>query len=255
MPKMKLAPKKTASKTFPVPTPKFATLTSWSYAVYTQYMKCALSVCFDKIQRIRIIEPANPHFEKGNRVHAAAEAYIKSTGRAPAIIPELAAVKDRLAIFRKLKAMTERDWAFNRQWKPTGWFAPDAWLRVKVDVAAIDSGPPPLVYITDWKTGKMYDDHRQQRSLYALAGLQLLELGALPSAAKDSEVVAEHLYTDTTQSATERFKPKDLAPLKREWLARIKQMMSDTKYPAKTGFHCRYCKFRKSAGGPCKEDQ
>jgi hypothetical protein len=28
-------------------------------------------------------------------------------------------------------------------------------------------------------------------------------------------------------------------------------VLNDTLYPARTGFHCRYCHFRKSNGGPC----
>lgn len=232
---------------------KFATLTSWSYSVYTSYMKCPMSILFEKVMRIRIMEPPNPHFEKGNRIHKFAENYISTAGKAPTIIPELKSVKERLSAFRKMKAIVEQDWAFTSKYLPTSWFGNEAWLRIKVDVCAVTKAPP-LVQITDWKSGKVYDEHKQQRSLYALGGLQLVELGLLAGGAKDTKVVAEHLYTDTTQSATEEYRLKDLNPLKREWATRIKQMMSDTKYPAKTGFHCRYCKFRKSAGGPCPEN-
>ena len=236
---------------------KYATLTSWSYSVYNSYIKCALSVMFEKIQRIKIEEPPNPHFEKGDRVHKSAESHIKGTGKAPTVIPELVGVKDRLNVFRKMRAMAELEWAFTKDYVQTSWFGRDAWLRMKVDVCATSS-EPPLIQITDWKTGKVYPEHKQQRSLYALGGLQMAELGLLPgikSGDKAVELIAEHLSTDTTQSATERFKMKDLKPLKREWGARIKGMMSDTTYRATTGFHCRYCKFRKSAGGPCQEDQ
>lgn len=232
--------------------PPLANLVSWSYSVYSQYLKCPLSVCFDKVKRIRMIEPPNPHFEKGDRVHKAAEMYIGSEGKAPPIIPDLKAVKDKLIFFRKARAKVELEWAFTKQYLPTSWFGSDAWLRVKTDVCH-DTAKPPLVHITDWKTGRVYDDHKQQRSLYALAGLQLVELGQLAGGSKDVHLTAEHLYTDTTQSATEEYTMKDLKPLKNEWASRIKQMMSDTKYPAKPGFHCRYCKYRKSNQGPCSE--
>jgi hypothetical protein len=117
------------------------------------------------------------------------------------------------------------------------------------------TGAAPLVQITDWKTGRQYSDHTQQRSLYALAGLQMVELGLLADGRKDTKLVVEHTYIDTTQSATEVFTMKDLKPLKKEWLLRIKQMMNDTVYHAKPSAHaCRYCKFKKSAGGPCPEN-
>lgn len=246
--------KQTIVKTPPFsPKEKMPTLTSWSYSVYTSYLKCPLSVCFDKIKRVRMVEPKNPHFEKGDRVHKAAETHISGTGKAPPIIPELKLVKEPLTFYRKARAKAELEWAFTKQWLPTTWFGSDAWLRIKVDVCH-DEKKPPLVKITDWKTGRVYDEHKQQRSLYALGGLLLTELGQLAGGGKDVKVVAEHLYTDTGMSATEQFAMKDLKPLKTEWLSRIKQMMSDTKYPAKTGFHCRYCKYRKSNGGPCQED-
>ena len=209
---------------------------------------------FDKIKRIRIVEPPNPHFEKGDRVHKAAENHISMPGKPPAVIAELKSVKPRLDAFRKAKALVEQEWAFTKGYLPTSWFGRDAWLRIKVDVCAV-TGEPPLVQITDWKTGKVYEDHKHQRSLYALGGLQLVDLGALADGRKDVKLVAEHLYTDTTQTATEEYTMKNLKPLKKEWEARIKQMMTDTRYPAKPGFHCRWCKFRKSAGGPCPENQ
>jgi hypothetical protein len=229
-----------------------ANLVSWSYSVYTAYVKCPLSVCFDKVKRIRIPEPPNVHFEKGDKVHKAAEAHITRPGRAPALIPELKAAKGKLDAFRKLKAKAELEWAFTKQYLPTSWFGQDAWLRIKVDVCAESPG---LVQITDWKTGKVYDDHKQQRSLYALGGLQLVELGIVAGGDKDVKLVAEHVYTDTGFEATEQYTMKDLKPLKREWEKRIEPMMKDTRYPAKPGFHCKWCRFRKSNGGPCPEAQ
>lgn len=232
--------------------PPLANLTSWSYSVYSSYMKCPLQVCFDKVKRIRMEEPPNPAFEKGDRVHKAAETHINCSGKPPVLIPELKSVKTKLDMFRKLKAKAELEWAFTKQYLPTSWFGRDAWLRIKVDVCA-EQKDPPLIQITDWKTGKIYDEHKQQRSLYALGGLQLVELGQLAGGSKDAKVIAEHAYTDTTQTATEEYTMKDLKPLKNEWASRIKQMMNDTKYPAKPGYHCRWCKFRASNGGPCPE--
>jgi hypothetical protein len=216
-----------------------------------------LSVCFDKIKRIRIEEPPNPSFIKGNMIHDNAAKYISSAIKD--IVPELKQVTDRLKSYRKLKASVEQDWAFTKDYAKTRWNDwANCWLRIKTDVCAVTPGKTKataLIQITDWKSGKVYEDHKQQRSLYALGALQLVELGELAPGAKDVKVIAEHLYTDTTQSATEEYKSSDLPKLKREWGLRIQQMMSDTRYLAKTGFHCRYCKFRKSAGGPCPEDQ
>lgn len=219
-------------------------------------MKCPLSVCFDKIKRVRIEEPPNPSFIKGNMIHDNAAGFI--SGKVDEIVPELKAVTARLKAYRKLKAVVEQDWAFTKDYAQTRWNDwTYCWLRIKTDVCAVTPGKkkePTLIQITDWKSGKVYDDHKQQRSLYALGALQLVKLGVLAPGAKDVKIVAEHLYTDTNQSGTEEFGAKDLPLLKREWATRTEQMMKDTKYPAKPGFHCRWCKFRKSAGGPCPEN-
>jgi PD-(D/E)XK nuclease superfamily len=234
-----------------MPKGRFSTLVSWSFSVYAQYLKCPFSVCLDKIMRIKIEEPPNPHFEKGNRIHESADVFIGGMGRKK-LEPELEKLKPLLDGLRTAKARTEQEWAFTRDWNPTAWFAKDAWLRIKTDVC-VDRQDPPEVDIIDWKTGKLYEDHKQQRSLYALGGLQLVQIGALAGGSKEVKLTAQHIYIDTGQRATESFVMKNLASLKREWLARIKFMMSDTQFKTHTGFHCRYCKFRKSAGGPCPE--
>lgn len=252
-----------------MPKDRFAPLTSWSFSVYMQYVKCPFSVCLEKVQRVRIVEPPNPHFAKGDCAHKIAEDYVRGSGRAPALsktIPspvpgaapikvDLKTIKLRLAALRKAKARVEQEWAFDRQWNPVDWRDwQRAWLRVKTDVCA-DTETPPTVAIVDWKTGKVHEEHKQQRSLYALGGLQLVHLGALAGGSADVKLTAEHVYIDTGQTATEEYAMKDLKPLQREWLARTKQMMTDTEFRTKTGRHCQWCKYAQSKGGPCPEKQ
>jgi hypothetical protein len=237
------------------PKPRFATLTSWSYSVYHAYCECPFKVCLDKVQRVRIEEPPNEHFIKGDRVHKSVELQVGGKGRPPKLEPELDKPKLRalLADLRRRKARVELEWAFDRGWNPVRWYDKDAWLRIKTDACA-DSAKPPVVDIIDWKTGKQYPEHAQQRSLYALGGLRLVQIGALAGGSEDVQLTAQHVYVDTGLTATEKYAMCSLAPLQREWLARIKAMMSDTQFKTATGYHCRYCKFRKSAGGSCPEN-
>jgi hypothetical protein len=172
----------------------------------------------------------------------------------PVIKVDLTSIKDQLVQLRGAKRVTtEQNWAFNRRWQPTGWWDDDAWLRIKTDVCA-DTIDPPTVDIKDWKTGKVYaEDHRLQRRLYALGGLQLVDLGALAGGSKKTVLTAQHVYIDTGQTATEEFLMKHLRPLKSEWMARIKRMMSDTTYDAKPApFTCKWCRFNHKNGGPCR---
>lgn len=236
--------------------PRYNTLTSWSFSTYTNYLKCPFQVCLEKIVRTRIEEPENPAFVKGNRVHEAADAFI--SGRAPArkkLEAELQPVAAKLKDLRAVKASTEQEWAFDRNWEPCDWRDWNrAWVRIKTDVCAATE-EPPHVEIIDWKTGRVHaEDHRLQRRLYATGGLQLVQAGALCGGDRAADCTAQHIYVETGQTATETFKMKELAGLKREWASRVKPMMTDTLFPAKTGHHCRWCKFRKSNGGPCPEN-
>ena len=248
---------------------RFAPLTSWSFSTYTQYIKCAYSVCLDKIQRVRIQEPDNIHFAKGNRAHEILDVYVSGEGKTrPSLtdtvsVPGQKPVKiDLRPIESKMKELraakskrTEQEWAFDINWMPTDWRNwKTAWLRMKLDVCT-DTTDPPHVDVVDLKTGKVHEEHKLQRRLYATGGLQLVQIGTLAGGNRAADLTAQHIYVETGQTATETFKGKDLAPLKREWLARIKGMMTDTQFKTTTGWHCRFCRFAKSKGGPCPEDQ
>jgi hypothetical protein len=247
---------------------RFAPLTSWSFSTYAQYLKCAYSVCLDKILKIRMQEPDNPHFVKGNRAHQILDVYVSGEGKTrPSLTDkvtvlgetvkiDLRAIEPQMQTWRAAKSKrTEQEWAFDRLWNPTDWRDwKTAWVRMKLDVCT-DTTEPPHVDVIDLKTGKVHEEHRLQRRLYATGGLQLVQIGTLAGGDKRADLTAQHVYVDTNITATENFKMKDLAPLKREWTARIKTMMNDTTFKPTPGWHCKWCRFRKSAGGPCPEDQ
>lgn len=275
----------------PAPSTKgnLKTLTSWSYSVYTAWLKCPFSVFLDKIAKVRIVEQESVMLAKGNNTHAITQAYvqIKAKPTKMALVKEAIKIIETPDMFgkvtkadpvgvttactsilgnsevvaklddlRKSKADPEGELAFDVNYQRVEWTNwSRAWLRVKCDAIKSALRPRPIVNIVDYKTGKVYEDHKQQRSLYALAGLQLVQLGHLNNGNTSTEVIAEHIYTDTGQSATEVFPFSKLGALKKEWAGRIKFMMTDTKFPAKPGFACKYCKFGKSKGGPCDKEQ
>lgn len=235
------------------------TLQSWSYSVYSKYIQCPLQIFFSHVIKVKMPEePKGKPLIHGDEVHQEAQRYVVGSGRAPKLSSDLVNVKARLDELRKAQARGEQKWAFTAGWALTTWYGDGAWLRVIVDAIAEMLKPAPFVDIVDYKTGKLYDDHKQQRSLYGLAALQLVHIGQLAGGAPDTKVRVQHIYTDLStatklETATEEYTMKDRASLVREWKLRIKQMMSDTAFRPKVGPHCSYCKFRKSNGGPCTE--
>jgi hypothetical protein len=240
-------------------TGRFSKLTTWSFSTYTQYLKCPFSVCLQNVQRIRMPEERSETMMRGSDAHLAAKEYV-STKVQPMLPQSLQVFQPELDALRKAKAMVEQEWAFNRNWQLTTWLANDVWVRMKVDAIKTTQ---KLISIIDYKTGRVYPDHKQQRSLYALGGLLLIKLGRLQyidkkgkinNVSQDASVAAAHYYLDTTQRAEETFTSARLPMLKSEWETRTKEMLEDTNFNTITGTHCRWCKFRKSNGGPCPEN-
>lgn len=230
-------------------------LTSWSYSVYQDYLKCPLMVFFKRIQRVPVQEEESPVLARGNAVHSEAEVFVSTVAKAPKMPKSLAKFDETMKQLRKQKARTEIEWCFDEDYNPVSWRDwKRGWLRMKID-ALTHTNKPPSVSIVDYKTGKFHVEHAQQRSLYALGGLRLVQIGELAGGDERATVKVQHLYTDLGKDSTENFVMNQLPELKREWGSRTKEMLADTKFRSKPGYHCRYCSYRKSAGGPCPENQ
>lgn len=248
-----------------MPTPRLITISAWSYSRFGVYDLCPRKAKFLYISKLK--EPDSDSGLKGTRTHALAA--VVASGKVPpldrdnaAFYPELKAlVKSRklppeLDTFaEEFKALrktpgvrVEESWAFTRDWVPTGWFAGNAWLRIKVDLHYLATKKQGFkrvttVYIRDHKTGKMKDDHKLQRSLYALGALIMY-----PDAVA---VEAAHWYLDAGEEKKDVFQASQLEELKAEWLNRTTAMLNDTSFATHAGQHCNWCHFRKANGGPC----
>lgn len=92
----------------------------------------------------------------GSRVHDALEKRLKK-GPALGHLPDEMQQWEKYCRVLEAKHGTlsaEAEITFNLSGELTGWFAKDAWARLKVDVLIIDGN---TAYIYDWKTGKQRD--------------------------------------------------------------------------------------------------
>lgn len=212
-----------------------------SYSAWQAYKQCPFKYKCRYIDHVPVGEPSEA-LVNGNKVHAAAEAFLKK---------ETETVHSKLMKFdthlRKLRAMkslfVEQDMAFTYMWEPCAWDDPNAWLRMKLDVLY------PLglngTFVGDWKTGKVYPDHAEQLGIYALGCFKGL----------DSDVVmAEDWYCDTgIKSKTERFdRNRDEKLLQEMWEGRIRRMENDNIFAPTKNRLCGWCEYGKGKGGPCK---
>lgn len=222
-------------------------LVAWSYSRWKDYEKCPFYCKCKHVLRMR--EPDNPAMANGTIVHQLSEQHVR--GVLKKFPPELKGFAEEFKILRANKALTEQEWAFDKDYIQVSWFSQAAWLRIKVDAHYLQqerTGRKGVVNTTvtiiDYKTGKNHADHAQQRSLYALGGLVMY-----PDAAV---VVAEHWYIDSGEIESDTFAAKDLPKLKKQWEQRTRAMLNDTSFVPRPGNYCGWCTYSNKKGGPCK---
>lgn len=212
---------------------------AWSYSRFNDYLKCPALARYKHVDKLK--EPDNAAMANGSRIHTLAEQF--AGGKLAKLPTELGNFKKEFADLRKAKPSLEQDWAFDRAWAVVSWFAPNAWVRIKMDAHYIDK--KNVCVVIDHKTGKIYEeDHALQRSLYAV--------GAFHMYPDVKTVVTKHWYLDLGEERVSTFIRTQLPALTKGWEDRTTPMLNDVRFPPTPGNHCRWCHFRKSNGGPCK---
>lgn len=210
----------------------------WSLSALSTFEKCAARYKFKYIERLP--EPTRPAAaSRGVDMHKYIEDYINGTvDGLPASLIMYQPYFDNL---RQVKAMCEVKIALNEKWEVIDWESPDVWYRGILDLLHLQ---PPVALVKDWKTGKEYDDHYDQKEIYAIA-----TFAAYPEI---DTVKAIHVYLDLGRN-TERVYARDQAAARRSfWEGRVARMSSERAYIPSPSYSCRYCAFSKEKGGPCK---
>lgn len=213
-------------------------ITAWSFSRFQTYASCPAKAKYKFIDKLQ--EPPNDAMARGTAIHKLAEDYTRA--KKPGQIPtELIKFEDQFIELNKSKPLVEQEWAFTQDWQPTGWFAKDTWVRVKVDAACLEDD---TLYVIDHKTGKEKDDHKEQLSIYGVAGLIQFPLVQIVS--------AQLWYLDSGVQTPHEFSRKELPALKKDWEKQTKAMLTDTRFSPKPSNACRWCAFSKEKGGPCR---
>ncbi len=234
-------------------------ITAWSYSRYRDWKRCPF---YAKCKHVdRMPEPGSPAMDRGGKVHKMAQDYVEAKRAPTKISEELACFEVEFKDLRKMKALCENEWAFTREWQPTGWFDTDAWLRVKMDVHYVNTKQNRL-YVTDHKTGKVSDDFEEQEELYAIGGLLMyptvddvcVQFWYL-DAGEISSTGVGHGSKDPTaadKAAGGIYTRDQLPALLKKWEKKVAPMLADTRFPPKANWACGRCAFSKAKSGPCK---
>lgn len=217
-------------------------VTAWSYSRLNMWERCPAAFHYKHV--LKLPEEQSSAMARGSRIDKIAEDYITGAGT-DAMPAELAKFD---SLFREMRALpsdlkvVQQNWGYDAQWRATGWFAKDTWLRVKLDAGVIY--PDGDADVVDVKTGKQYDSNKEQLSLYALATFR-----RYPHV---SHVTTRLWYLDSGAEVTAEFEADSATDEIAKWEARVAPMFADTVYAPRPNDGCRGCAFSKSKKGPCR---
>lgn len=208
----------------------------WSYSSISTYKECPAKWKFSYIDNI----PWEPSaaMTRGTRMHSMAEDYLN--GKITYVPTEIKRIGPLLTLLQGLNAKAEEVWLLDKDWKPT-LDQDKAWVKCIIDVHYVLNG---VLYVKDYKSGRMYDSHRDQLELYGLVGLQKYP--------EVSRVETSAVYIDTGHEGMEgSIIPAMSLKMMARWQADAEKMMEDNDYQPCPGNACRWCDYKKERGGPC----
>ena len=209
-----------------------------SYTALKMYETCPKRYYHQRVTK-EVVEQPGTATVYGERVHKQLEDYLKTNTPLPtetvALQPLCDTVKENTQGGGML--LVEQEYTLTSDLKPTSWFAPDAWLRFKLDVLAIR--PNGRAIVIDWKTGKRRPDF-DQLEMFAIAVFSFW-----PSADRVSSMF---VWTKENATDKETYKREHLDDMWTRLLTRIHRVeksLETDNWPAKPSGLCKFC--------PCKD--
>jgi hypothetical protein len=216
-------------------------LTAWSYSRLSLWETCPAAFKYKNIDKLT--EEQSPAMKRGDDIHKAAAAFISGVHQDFPV--ELAKFDTQIWELRDAPAddrVVEQQWGFNKDWRATGWFGKDTWLRVVLDVGVVYSDGTGDVI--DHKTGKVYESNKDQRELNAIAMLR-----RFPHL---SQVTSRLWYLDSGKETLAEYLQEDITSLIMKWEKRVEPMFADRVFAPRPSEKCRWCAYAKSKGGVCR---
>lgn len=212
-------------------------MSRYSYSKISTYLKCPRKFKHSYIDKLPRKE-AGPAASRGTEIHAAMENFL--LGKITELPPPVRFYDDFLTQLADAGAIAELGFAVNREWEVTTPEAEDVFMIGYID--ALLAAPEELV-VYDWKTGKVYEEHFDQRELYGIISLILHP--------QYDTVRVENVYTDLQQIEHNTFYREELENAKDKWMERVGKIESDEVFVPNPQFACRWCDFSSVNGGPC----
>jgi PD-(D/E)XK nuclease superfamily len=210
---------------------------TWSLTKVKTLEQCGAKYDFRYNQRIP--DKAGAAAERGKRIHAELEEFIR--GNAIKLTGALEFYYGFLTLIKEgpYPYFPEHEIRLAEGFTP---YVPGPGLVSFLDLVVRE---PTVSNIFDWKTGKPYPDHDDQKELYTLA--EMVDQPQIQT------VKACHTYVDSGQNRVRTYtREADFERLKAKWTEKQKKLETTTVFIPNPQFLCRYCSYSKALGGPCR---
>lgn len=215
-----------------------------SYSGIMSYENCPSSFKRRYISKEEVADrsdvPSNSKRARGTRIHAMLDEYLMDIGF---VLPkELKVWEGKMNQLLQKKACGEKKWAFDESWESCGFTAEEARIRGILDAICVneDAGE---VEVYEWKTGKKYPDHKDQRVLYGLAGLLMNP--------EYDRCVVETVYLDSGEIEKAQMDRAAMGSYKWLWERRMNKCQPPQSYAERPNWKCRFCDYSEANGGKC----
>jgi len=211
-----------------------------SYSRVGLYEKCPASYEWQYVLGHKEDFNPGPAALRGLNIHQSIEDHYNEVGELHHEIPEKVAKWILEPKGHECVANPEMKFAFTKEWRECDFDDPEAYVRGLMDNVFVYHDK---VLVHEYKTGQVYDDHVDQKQLYAMAILLMYpEL---------DEVEVIGIYIDQKKQFPTKYSRMHLHSMQYTWSRRIDKMTLPL-YPARPGIHCRWCpKSNKKEGGTC----
>lgn len=214
-----------------------------SYSRYTVHKQCGAKYRYKYIERLPVEDVSGPAAQRGTNIHAAVEAIVNQ--EATTFPEEYSFLANYVPFFTMLNekgAVAELEFNLDENWDSVP-SKTAAWIHGFIDIIVPPPEPGPL-YIYELKTGKVYDDHVEQRHFYGTVALSMW------GEADEARVIGTYLDQGVNE---ENLYPRSLLrSYQYMWKQRMERMDVEETWVPRPGFQCRWCPYAKDAGGPCK---
>lgn len=205
----------------------------YSYTSISMWHKCPSMFDFRYNKKIKQAKSAAA--ARGTDTHSKIEDFLVGKNEMP---PDVAFGLHIINDMKQRGFQAERQFTVNEKWEPVP-YGDGALITSFVDSCLEE---PDRVSMGEWKTGKVYDNHAEQRDIYLTMAL---------SSTLVEEASIHTIYLDAGKVTKETMVRENLEAAQAQWMDKLEPVRADSFYSPRPGQHCKWCSYARSKLGPC----